>query len=266
MPCGKKRTLRTLSEDEPSREEWRVIGNELKSSSDRSVAILIAAVVERMVADLIADNLPRHSAEVLRRLYARDGALSSFFSVINLGYAMGLYDDKIRDDLDIIRRIRNSFAHTRKPINFGTIEISDECKKIKTINDFSHPVSITHPIEKIYSDDRWIYINTGLAISKYLGLQLQSRFVKKARIARRKAKTAQQQIKTAQQQINELEAIERRMSVLEVIMSEQERNEILRKLSLTMSRSDYDAINAQLELLAVKYSAKLPPRFLRQLE
>jgi hypothetical protein len=51
------------------------------------------------------------------------------------------------------------------------------------------------------------------------------------------------------------------MSALEVMMSEQERNEILEKWSLVKSRSDYDAVNAQLEALAVKYRAELPPLF-----
>jgi DNA-binding MltR family transcriptional regulator len=259
MQSEKKRTLRTLREDEPSKEEWEVIGKEITSTSDRSAAILLAANVENAVAKLIAENLTRNSSQVLESLYARDGALSSFFSVINLGYAMGLYDDKIRDDLDTIRRIRNSFAHARRPINFATIEISDECKKIKTINDSSHPVSKTyflkrHPIEKRNSDARKIYLNTGLAISVYLSLRLARRFAAKARNARRK-------MERLQQQRNEMESVRTRMRVLDVMMSEQERNEIMDKVSLTMSWSDFDAINVQLEALALKYGAKLPPRF-----
>lgn len=40
---------------------------------------------------------------------------------------MGLYTINIRNELDAIRKIRNSFAHSAKSLTFETKQIKDEC-------------------------------------------------------------------------------------------------------------------------------------------
>jgi DNA-binding MltR family transcriptional regulator len=235
----------------------------LRLTSARGAAILLAANVESAIEAIIESSLPLNSKKDLEPLYARDGALSSLYSKIHLGYAMGLYDDKIRDDLNVIRRVRNAFAHTRRPIDFGTPEISDECRRITSVNDPTHPASTIFAIDKGNSDERSLYIMAGLAISKYLLLLARKRSRAKARIALRKLKVARREAEALQREIDKIRAWQvsfaRRMSALEIMMSEQERNEILEKWSLVKSQSDCDAVNAQLEALAVKYRAELPP-------
>ena len=122
-------------------EEWAQIAQEIAGVSDRSAAILVAAHVDVALSHLIeAELFLPLEEDALKPLYERDGALSTFFSKIVLGYAMFLYDDKTRDDLEVIRRVRNAFSHVRRSISFDTAEIVEECKKLQTMNDHTHEV------------------------------------------------------------------------------------------------------------------------------
>jgi hypothetical protein len=50
--------------------------------------------------------------------------MGSFFASIELGYALGLYGNLLRDDLHTIRTIRNAFAHAMKPLTFDTPQVA----------------------------------------------------------------------------------------------------------------------------------------------
>ena len=107
---------------------------EALTASDRSAAILLASFVERILEFTISRLLPNQDEATLKALKGRDGPLNGFFSKIYLAYAMGIIPDYIRDELDAIRRIRNTFAHSALRINFETPAIMEECKKFKRID------------------------------------------------------------------------------------------------------------------------------------
>jgi hypothetical protein len=47
-----------------------------------------------------------------------------------MGYSMHLYGADTRRDLDIIRHLRNQFAHSRKPIEFETPAVKACCDQL----------------------------------------------------------------------------------------------------------------------------------------
>jgi len=49
--------------------------------------------------------------------------MGSFANKIIMGQAIGLYGQQTRRNLDIIRAIRNAFAHAKRPISFGDDEL-----------------------------------------------------------------------------------------------------------------------------------------------
>jgi hypothetical protein len=128
---AKKKTLRALSNKPIETEDVQGIAAEISQVSDRTAAIVLASWVERALEQWIIQILPRRDAETLERLQDRDGPLSGFFAKIHLGYALSLYDAGVRDNLEIIRRIRNAFAHTPQAIDFKTEEIRTEVRKLK---------------------------------------------------------------------------------------------------------------------------------------
>jgi hypothetical protein len=50
--------------------------------------------------------------------------LSSFSAKIELGFALGLYDDKLRHPLNMIRDVRNEFAHNMDATSFDHPDVA----------------------------------------------------------------------------------------------------------------------------------------------
>lgn len=89
------------------------------------------APIEITLEDLIRRKLKRRDDETWELLTAQNGPLDTFSSKINLGYALGIYKDEVRENLHIIRTIRNAFAHSRKIIDFSHPLITAELRKVK---------------------------------------------------------------------------------------------------------------------------------------
>jgi hypothetical protein len=48
-----------------------------------------------------------------------------------MGYAVGLFGEETKNNVDIIRIMRNVFAHAPSPVKFSTVEIEDACALLK---------------------------------------------------------------------------------------------------------------------------------------
>jgi hypothetical protein len=70
------------------------------------------------------------------------GPLSSFFAKIDIGYALGMYDLRHRNEFHIVRSIRNEFAHAMEATTFSTEEIG---KKIDKLQLFGGGLAALHP-------------------------------------------------------------------------------------------------------------------------
>jgi DNA-binding MltR family transcriptional regulator len=102
---------------------------ELDNESDRASAVLCAAFLD-------------HELEVLLRRFMRDiketnelfqqmQPLSTFSSKIKFAYVLGLISHEVYHDLNLIRRIRNDFAHDRRARSFTETEIASRCLSLK---------------------------------------------------------------------------------------------------------------------------------------
>jgi DNA-binding MltR family transcriptional regulator len=120
-----------LSTKELEESDLEGLTKEVLHTSDRTAAIVLAAWVERELEQWIIATLPRNDKKTIEKLQGRDGALNSFYGKIHLGYALGVYDEIERENLDIIRRIRNEFAHTPQAIDFETDEIRKEVENLR---------------------------------------------------------------------------------------------------------------------------------------
>lgn len=96
---------------------------EINSSSDRSAAVVGGALIDEIVKQKIRKFL-RQDAKSLDAAFQGSGPLASFNACINIGYLLGLYGVKVRDDLHRIRQIRNEFAH-QLTATFSTQKIKD---------------------------------------------------------------------------------------------------------------------------------------------
>jgi hypothetical protein len=126
---SKRKTLKTLIAEWPSKDDLDELVAELGHGSDRACAIIATANVESFLTTailikLVLIKLENIDDETLKALESQNGALGGFFSKIYLGYALDLYDKATRNDLETIRKIRNAFAHASRPISFLNEEVS----------------------------------------------------------------------------------------------------------------------------------------------
>jgi hypothetical protein len=120
------RALRKLIRDSsiPNDEMPRLARQLGRTGNDRLVAIVLGALVERVLKELILSAMPHGELD----LFDPHHPLSTFSAKIEIAYGFGLIDAEKRRNSNYIREIRNAFAHRVPPISFRTKEISDVCK------------------------------------------------------------------------------------------------------------------------------------------
>lgn len=103
---------------------------ELHSESDRAVALVGGAVVEQCLHDALLVHLHKDK-RLTDRLFHPSSALGSFAIKIDLGYLVGLYGDGARSELNLIRKIRNEFAHNLEVQTFAAEPVSSWVNGLK---------------------------------------------------------------------------------------------------------------------------------------
>lgn len=82
----------------------------LKKESERSAVVLGAERVNVEVEELLkAFLLPSRNSK--DKLFENDGALATFSRKVEMAYRLGLIDLELKRALDLVRSLRNDFAH-----------------------------------------------------------------------------------------------------------------------------------------------------------
>lgn len=101
----------------------------LRSETDRACAVLGGAMVDARLESLFIRRLSGHQSDLLNGL----GPLSTFSARSKVAHALSWIDDDLFNDLEVIRRIRNDFAHNfDHELSFSTITISDRCRLLRS--------------------------------------------------------------------------------------------------------------------------------------
>jgi hypothetical protein len=86
------------------------VTEELIQQSDRGTAVIGGAYVEDGITELIRAAW-RDDEKVQRDVFGHSGPLGTFNAKTKIAYVSWLIGPHTRDDLDIVRGIRNDFAH-----------------------------------------------------------------------------------------------------------------------------------------------------------
>jgi DNA-binding MltR family transcriptional regulator len=98
-----------------------------------ATAILGAVMLEHEVDLLLRRKFLRRDDSAWETLVSEQGPLRTFSSKIITGFAFKLYDEKVKFDLDVVREIRNAFAHSRKMLNFDDPLIIAKLLSVRTL-------------------------------------------------------------------------------------------------------------------------------------
>lgn len=102
----------------------------LQVESDRATALMAAAFLEDYLSKLISCFMVENSL-VSREIFAHNGPLGTFSAKIDIAYMLALISPAVRKDLHLLRKIRNEFAHTAKPLEFTEHRIKSRCEELK---------------------------------------------------------------------------------------------------------------------------------------
>lgn len=95
------------------------IRHELTKESDRGCALMASSFLDNELMILLQDKFVGQK-KFREDLFEANGPLGTFSSRIKLAYALGFISKEIRDEFDLIRKIRNEFGHKYEAINFET--------------------------------------------------------------------------------------------------------------------------------------------------
>ncbi|MEN9657946.1 MAG: hypothetical protein RL571_1411 [Pseudomonadota bacterium] len=110
--------------------------NELGKDSDRSVAIVAAALVDDVLMQLLSKKL-LPAKDVNNCIYSNQSSpLGSFSSRINALHQLGVISGSMHRDLHILRKIRNDFAHEPSDLNFESPAIKSRVLELNKESNY----------------------------------------------------------------------------------------------------------------------------------
>ncbi|MFC1508628.1 MltR family transcriptional regulator [Candidatus Omnitrophota bacterium] len=114
--------------------KWNDFFEEFQKETPRAAVILSSAFLDSLLRDLICSFMIDNSKKVDELLGSEKNPytpLSTFSSRIKTAYCLGLISKNEYDDLNIIRKIRNKFAHVMHGYTFEEREIISWCTRFK---------------------------------------------------------------------------------------------------------------------------------------
>lgn len=121
-----------------SPEDMAVLEEVNKGASDRALGIIAASLVEIHLTKLIrqAFILESRKETVQEKLFQSSGPLGPFATKIRLSYIMGMISEEFYKNLEIMREIRNRFAHHTEIGSFEIPEIADRCRNFTLVDKY----------------------------------------------------------------------------------------------------------------------------------
>jgi hypothetical protein len=127
-PAGRRSILEALSQianAELSPEHTTDFFREISGmANDRGAAILLAVHLEDALEYAIIKRL-KIAPKSFGDLFGYDSPMGSFYNKVKVAHAIGMITDETRSNLDVIRAIRNAFAHAIVPISFNMSQVSN---------------------------------------------------------------------------------------------------------------------------------------------
>ncbi|WP_299158351.1 MltR family transcriptional regulator [uncultured Tenacibaculum sp.] len=127
-------TVKTLNEKVPGLEKTMheniSIRFSLNEETDRGCALLAVSFLEQSIEKCLSKKLIG-SKNHKKLLFDFNGPLGNFSNKLSLSYSIGIITKMEYEQLQQIRKVRNTFAHSFEHITFETKEIKDKILNFK---------------------------------------------------------------------------------------------------------------------------------------
>lgn len=122
------KAFKELIRREPTFLDIPMMELEFYGESDRAV-ILLSATLADVALELAIKRLLRDDKNT-DDLFDFEAPLGNFSGKSKLGFALNIFGTKTKHDIELIRHLRNGFAHSRHPLLFTTPEVAEVCKHL----------------------------------------------------------------------------------------------------------------------------------------
>ncbi len=125
--------LRALSRQQGSMADFAEFTKQIRSEENDRGSALLAVTNADMALTQAIYNVLRPDDAAKDKLEQEGGPLQSFGQRIIMGRVLGIYGADTQHNLDMLRHIRNAFAHAHVPITFQTKEVTDAICLFRTL-------------------------------------------------------------------------------------------------------------------------------------
>ena len=147
-----------------SPDQWNKNVNAFHAESDRGAALLSGSFVENHLGIFLKSKIK--NSDKADALFEGAGGLATFSQRIAIAYAFGFIGATERNDLDLIRRIRNHFAHHPLDTSFKTHEVQ---QRIERLSNFQND-ALQNPID---TQHRTTYLIACALISAFFTIHIE---------------------------------------------------------------------------------------------
>lgn len=110
-----------------------IFSDEFNKESDRACVILSAAMIENELENLLKRSLIPSTKRSDDLFDTATSPLGNFSSKIIMAYRLGIISKKLYNSINIIRKIRNQFAHDIYECNFGNEKVKDKVRQLENM-------------------------------------------------------------------------------------------------------------------------------------
>jgi DNA-binding MltR family transcriptional regulator len=97
--------------------------------SDRSVVILAGSFLEQVLEKYLLKKFV--DSPSVTKLFTGYSPLATFAAKIDIAFAIGLLPVHVYEDLKVIKKLRNIFAHEADVLNFESSRVCDICSNLQ---------------------------------------------------------------------------------------------------------------------------------------
>lgn len=101
----------------------------LTKETDRGCALFATSYLDKALSDLLYCALA-YDKKIEDDLFTGNAPLASFSARIKMAFYLGKISNAERRDLDLLRKIRNDFAHNAEAIDFEANKIKNRCGEL----------------------------------------------------------------------------------------------------------------------------------------
>ena len=113
------------------REDFSRFLEEFQKESDRGAALVGAALIDHKLADTLRALMVK-SKIVNELMDSASAPLGTLSARIKLAFALGLIDAHELNECEIIRKVRNEFAHAVHGLSFADNKVSALCDRLES--------------------------------------------------------------------------------------------------------------------------------------